>query len=172
MNSLIALLRGVNVGGTGKLPMKDLAAMCTKLGFADVKTYIQSGNVVFRTKLSAEKAGAALEKALAAYMGKPIGVVLRDAKAMADVVKSNPYAKEPGNRVYVLFSNEPVDKALFKALKGPAGETAVPRVNEAYVHYPEGMGQSKLKLPKMAGTVTARNMNTVARLAEMAAVSR
>lgn len=171
MNSLVALLRGVNVGGTGKLAMKDLAGVCTKLGFADVRTYIQSGNVVFRTRLPADQAGAALEKALAAHMGKPVGVVMRDAAAMAELVRANPYASAPGNRVYVLFATELVPKAAFKALEGPAGETAVARALEVYIHYPEGMGQSKLKLPKMAGTVTARNMNTVTTLAEMASAT-
>ncbi len=76
-NTYIALLRAVNVGGTGKLPMKDLLSMCEALGFQQVKTYIASGNVIFSSKLSAKACQDLLEKALADYAGKFVGVFIR-----------------------------------------------------------------------------------------------
>ena len=83
MTGYIALLRAVNVGGTGKLPMTELKAMCEAAGFSGVQTYIASGNVVFRAAHSEAHVKAALEKALAAYSGKPMGVLVHTAAEMA-----------------------------------------------------------------------------------------
>src|SRR5882757_4672655 len=77
MPSYIALLRAVNVGGTGKLPMSELKAMCVAEGFAKVQTYIASGNVVLESRLSAARVKAVLEQRLHAYAGKPVGVIIR-----------------------------------------------------------------------------------------------
>ena len=85
MTSYVALLRAVNVGGTGKLPMSDLKSMCEKAGFARVRTYIASGNVVFGSDLTEAGVKATLEAALAAYAGKPVGVLVRTAAEMAEV---------------------------------------------------------------------------------------
>src|SRR5262245_38232826 len=79
----VALLRAINVGGTGKLPMADLKAMCEEAGFAHVATYIASGNVVFESSAPEAKVKAALEKRLQGYAGKPVGVVVRTAAEMA-----------------------------------------------------------------------------------------
>ena len=101
MAAFVALLRAVNVGGTGKLPMTDLKAICEKLGFTKVQTYIASGNVVFESKASEATVKAALEKRLHAYASKPIGVVVRTAAEMAAVVKANPFAKaSPSQKPY------------------------------------------------------------------------
>ncbi len=75
MNVHVALLRAVNVGGTGKLPMRELVAMCEDAGFADVRTYIASGNVVFRSGLDESTVREALAQRLQAYAGKPVGVL-------------------------------------------------------------------------------------------------
>ena len=85
--SYVALLRAVNVGGTGKLPMAELRAMCESAGFSSVKTYIASGNVVFRSKLPAAKVKALLEEALLKYAGKPVGVLLRTAAELKSVME-------------------------------------------------------------------------------------
>ena len=77
MNAYIALLRAVNVGGTGKLPMTELKAMCETAGFKSVRTYIASGNVVFASTKSESQVKVALEAALAKYAGKPVGVMVR-----------------------------------------------------------------------------------------------
>ena len=79
MTTYIALLRAVNVGGTGKLPMADWKALCTELGFRRVETYIASGKVIFDHDMPAARVQAQLEKRLLAYAGKTVGVFVRTA---------------------------------------------------------------------------------------------
>src|SRR6266702_4410401 len=93
MTRHVALLRAVNVGGTGKLPMADVRAICRDAGFTRVETYIASGNVIFESKGATLKVKAELEARLLAYAKKPIGVVLRTAAEMAAVLKANPFPK-------------------------------------------------------------------------------
>jgi uncharacterized protein (DUF1697 family) len=167
LNTYIALLRAVNVGGTGKLPMADLKAMCIALGFTQVQTYIASGNVVFQSALSVAKVQAALEAKLHTYAGKPVGVHLRTTAQMQAVREGNPFPKAAPNRVMAIFLDAPADKSMFTGITGQKDEQIALGLNELYVHYGEGMAQSKLKIPA-AKTGTARNMNTVGKLAEMA----
>ena len=167
MPAFVALLRAVNVGGTGKLPMSELKAMCEAEGYTQVQTYIASGNVVFATKSSATKIKAALESRLQHYAGKPVEVVVRTAAEMNDVLKANPFPDAAPNRVIVHFLNEsPPSDALHK-IKGQKDELMHLGQREIYVHYGEGMGSSKLVIPA-AKSGTGRNMNTVAKLAELA----
>src|SRR6202046_3777309 len=98
MTSFIGLLRAVNVGGTGKLPMSDLKELCEELGFGAVRTYIASGNVVFTSRKSETAVKAALEKRLEAYAGKPVGVLVRTAEQMVRVLSDNPFPKAAPNR--------------------------------------------------------------------------
>ncbi len=172
MAHYIALLRAINVGGTGKITMSDLRALCEDAKLADVRTYIQSGNVVFTSRLSEAKAKATLEKALHAHFGKAMGVLIRSDAEMADVLKRSPFKSAPGNRVYVHFLDTAPPAAAQKeiaAIRSPTGEQLKLSGRELFVHYANGMGASKLKLPKVILAGTARNMNTVAKLAEMAA---
>ena len=169
MTAYIALLRAVNVGGTGKLPMTELAAMCEAAGFAKVKTYIASGNVVFTSSKSEAAVKAALEKAMEKYAGKPVGVMVRSAAEMAAVGEDNPFADAPGNRVVAIFLDEPPAKDSIELATNVDGEEMALGKREIYVRYTDlGIGGSKLKIPA-AKAGTARNMNTVAKLAEMAA---
>ena len=168
MTAYVALLRAVNVGGTGKLAMTDLAAMCADAGFTDVKTYIVSGNVVFRSLLPEAKVRAALDKRLEAYAGKPVGVFIRTAEEMVAVRDNNPFPDEPGNRVVAIFLEAAPQSDALAGLKHQATEVLKPGTQELYVFYPEGQGSSKLQIPS-AKAGTARNMNTVVKLAEMAA---
>jgi len=168
MTAYIALLRAVNVGGTGKLPMAELKAMCEEAGFARVATYIASGNVVFTSRATERSVKAKLEEALTAYAGKHVGVMVRTAAEMAAVAKANPFSREAGNRVVAIFlDNKPPADAV-SAATGATDEELAAGVREIYVHYGEGMAHSKLKIPA-AKEGTARNMNTVATLAQMAA---
>jgi uncharacterized protein (DUF1697 family) len=98
MGAFVALLRAVNVGGTGKLPMSDLKAMCEELGCMSVRTYIASGNVVFSSRKSEAAIKIALEARLLAYAGKPIGVMVRSAAEIAQVHSDNPFPKAAPNR--------------------------------------------------------------------------
>ncbi|HSX60148.1 MAG TPA: DUF1697 domain-containing protein [Tahibacter sp.] len=168
MTAFVALLRAVNVGGTGKLPMAELKAMCEACGFAGVKTYIASGNVVFTTR----KSEAAVQKALAAalqdHAGKPVGVLVRTAAEMAAVLAANPFPKAAPNRTVAIFLDGPPPRDAAKKATHVNGEEIALGTREIYVHYGDGMADSKLKIPAAAAG-TARNMNTVAKLAEMAA---
>jgi uncharacterized protein (DUF1697 family) len=166
MTAYIALLRAVNVGGTGKLPMTELKAMCEAVGFAKVKTYIASGNVVFESKLSETKVKAALEAALEVYAGKPVGVAVRTAAEMAAVLAANPFPKAAPNRTVAIFLDQPPPDNALEAASGQQDEEMRLGLREIYVHYGEGMADSRLKIPA-AKNGTARNMNTIAKLAEM-----
>jgi uncharacterized protein (DUF1697 family) len=167
MTAYVALLRAVNVGGTGKLPMTELAAMCEKAGFDQVKTYIASGNVVFASGKSEKAVKAALEEAMEKYAGKPVGVMVRTAAEMAAAVRANPFPDAPSNRVVAIFLDETPLKDAAGNAKHLDGEEIALGKREIYVRYTDnGMGQSKLVIP--AGKAgTGRNMNTVAKLAEM-----
>jgi uncharacterized protein (DUF1697 family) len=165
--AFIALLRAVNVGGTGKLPMTELKAMCEALGFASVKTYIASGNVVFTSRKSESAVKKALEAALESYAGKPVGVLVRSAAEMQAVLSDNPFPKLAPNRTVAVFLDSPPPADTLKGVKGRNDEQIGLGCREIYVHYGDGMGQSKLVIPA-AKAGTARNMNTIAALAKMA----
>jgi uncharacterized protein (DUF1697 family) len=167
MTAFIALLRAVNVGGTGKLPMTELKAMCEAAGFTEVRTYIASGNVVFASSKSEAAVKADLEARLAAYAGKPVGVLVRTAAEMAALRDANPFPDEAPNRTVAIFLDEPAPADAAEKAVGRQDEQIRVGLREIYVHYGEGMGQSKLRIPA-ARTGTARNLNTVAKLAAMA----
>jgi uncharacterized protein (DUF1697 family) len=168
MAAFIALLRAVNVGGTGKLPMSELKAMCEELGFSAVRTYIASGNVVFTTRKSEAAIKAALERRLEAYAGKPVGVVVRPAQEMAEVAANNPFPKMAPNRTMALFLDHAPPADTLSTVRGQKDEEIALGRREIYIHYGDGMAKSKLVIPA-AKSGTARNMNTVAVLAKMAA---
>jgi len=168
MAAFVALLRAVNVGGTGKLPMSELKTMCEELGFTGVRTYIASGNVVFASRKTEAAVKAALEKRLAAYAGRAIGVMVRNAAEMVQVSADNPFPKAAPNRTMAIFLDAAPPKETLAAIRGKKDEEIKLGKREIYVHYGEGMAKSKLVVPA-AKTGTARNMNTVAVLAKMAA---
>ncbi|MEO8320262.1 MAG: DUF1697 domain-containing protein [Bradyrhizobium sp.] len=167
MAAFIALLRAVNVGGTGKLPMSELKSMCETLGFSGVRTYIASGNVVFSSRKSEAAVKKALEAALESYAGKPVDVMVRTLAEMQAVLADNPFPKAAPNRTMALFLDQPPHADVLKAVKGRKDEEITLGRREIYIHYGDGMGQSKLVVPA-AKAGTARNMNTIAALAKMA----
>lgn len=167
MAKYVALLRAVNVGGTGQLLMSDLISICRDAGFAGVETYIASGNVVFESKAAASRVKADLEARLLAHAGKPIGVVVRTAAQMRAILDANPFPEAQPKYTYAIFLDErPPSDALLHAV-GKNGEDMRLGEREIFVHYGSGMGRSKLRIPA-AKTGTARNMNTVAKLVEIA----
>lgn len=168
LHTYIALLRAVNVGGTGKLPMAELRAMCEGLGFREVRTYIASGNVVFRSAKRAAGVKAALEERLAAYAGKPVGVVLRQHAELVRALEAQPFTTAAPNRVVVIFLDEPPPADTLATLRHRRDEQVALGEREIYVHYGDGMADSRLVIPA-ARAGTARNLNTVARLIGMAA---
>ena len=165
----VALLRAVNVGGTGKLAMADLKAVCDELGFAGAKTFIQSGNVVFRSDLPEPAVQAKLEQALAAKLGKAPGVLLRSRRQLDDIAaRAERFLDAKPNLLLITFLPEPPPADALDKLVAPDGEEVRIDGREIYVHYPNGSGRSKLKLPALRPG-TARNLNTIRKLAEMAA---
>ena len=170
----VALLRGINVGGNKKVPMADLRAMTAGLGFADPRTLLQSGNLVFDGKAQAT---AKLEQLLEAATKKTIGVecsyLVRTAEDWTRIVAANPFAKvaiaDPSHLV-VTACREAPDRAALDALRAEVrGEEDFELVGrELFVRYPDGIGTSRLALAlsknKLGTVCTARNWNTVLKI--------
>lgn len=163
----VALLRAVNVGGSGRLEMRALRAVCEACGFSAVRTYIASGNVLFTAEASETDVRTRLAAALEASLGAAVGVVVRSGAELAEVLAANPFADEAPNRVHVIFLDAPTPSDALAGLTGQSDEQIVAGLREIYVRYPRGQGVSRLRLPAARGG-TARNLGTIARLAEMA----
>lgn len=168
MQTWVALLRAVNVGGF-TLPMAELRALCERAGFSEVRTYIASGNLLLRDNGSEKAIKTKLEAVLHAHAGKPVGVVLRSGAELQAVIDANPFADAESNRVIVFFLDAAPATDALANVKNHAGERIALGTREIYVDYTAtgGQGQSKLQIPA-AKTGTGRNLNTVAKLAEMA----
>lgn len=164
MTVYIAFLRAVNVGGTGKLPMSDLVRIAESIGFLRPKTYLATGNLMFESAGSEEEVKSKLTEALTEYAGKPASVVVRTAAELASVLSANPFPDAAPNRTAVIFLDSPPPAHL--EVVAPDGEEVRAGNREVYVHYPRGMGRSKLKM-SIGKKGTARNINTVTRLVTM-----
>jgi uncharacterized protein (DUF1697 family) len=175
MTTLIALLRGINIGGHHPLPMKELAALLEEMGLREVRTYIQSGNVVFRCEVKNKAALAArISAAIKAQHGFAPQVLLLDAAELRKAMAGNPYpeAEAAPKSLHLLFLAEvpqhPDLKALAALKTGSEHFTLAGKV--FYLHAPEGIGRSRLaaQAEKLLGVVASgRNWNTVCKLAEM-----
>jgi uncharacterized protein (DUF1697 family) len=168
MTAYVALLRAVNVGGTATLAMADLKAMCSDAGFAQVQTYIASGNVAFNSEASPARVKSELESRLLAHAGKPIDVVVRTASELAAVLKQNPFPNARTKYTVAIFLDKAPPADALQHAVGVKDEKMRLGAREIFVHYGSGQGKSKLRIPAAKGG-TARNMNTVAKLADMAA---
>jgi uncharacterized protein (DUF1697 family) len=167
MTRFVALLRAVNVGGTGKLSMSDLKSLCLDAGFSRVETYIASGNVIFESEGEAAEAKAMLEARLLTLANRPIDVVVRTAHEMAAILVANPFRSADPKLSYVIFLNDPPPPDASRDVVGRGDEELHLGDREIFVLYPGGMGRSKLRIPA-AKSGTARNLNTVAKLVEIA----
>ncbi len=176
------MLRSINVGGRNRLPMADLRAIVGSLGFDDVATYLQSGNVVFSTTGAARAAAKAIEAAINASAGLEVPVVARRARDLAAVLGSNPYREfeaEP-TTVHVTFLDTEPDADGLLALERRADDFGGDRFEaigtEVFLYCPKGYGETKLTnafLERQLGTTaTTRNWRTVTALAEMVGAAR
>ena len=178
MPRYVALLRAINVGGRNMVPMKDLAAIFADLGCANVRTYIQSGNVVFE---ASAKTAATLPQAVSASIAERFGhrvpVVLRSASELARAIEANPFLARgvPKNELHIAFLADAPTKARVAALDQ---RRSLPDAfelggREVYLHLPNGGGRSKLTndyFDRTLGTTsTVRNWRTVEQLASMLA---
>lgn len=175
MTRYALLLRGVNVGTKNSLPMAELRAMLAKLGCTDVKTYVQSGNAVFGTKLGAAALTKAIEGALERYMGRPIATTLRTRDQMQAVVDNSPFTNVATNPAYlcVTFLSHAPTKPEVAPLHAQEWKPELFKVagKEIYTWHPNGQGRSPLAVAlgnlDLRGAVTTRNWNTVLKLLEM-----
>jgi uncharacterized protein (DUF1697 family) len=176
VQTFAALLRGINVGGKVKIPMADLRATLSSLGFEDVVTYIQSGNAVFRAPKSDEKAVATgIERAIQEAFGHDVAVLLRTHDELEQVERGTPYPVDDAapTRVHVVFLDEAPAKAAVSGLdpnRSPGDEFAV-LGREIYLSLPNGLGRSKLTIDwferGLGVRATARNWNTLRKLIEL-----
>jgi uncharacterized protein (DUF1697 family) len=175
--TFIALLRGINVGGHNKIPMPELRSVSAELGWGEVQTYIQSGNLVFTAGAAPSALEAELERAIERRFGLLIPVIVRAATDWPAYVKSNPFPdvceKEP-NLVMLGLSKSPpkADTEMRLQERAAPGERIV-RVSDAlWIHFGSGMARTKLSpalLDRLAGSpVTMRNWRTVLKLGELA----
>ena len=175
MGHRLALLRAVNVGGR-KLPMAALRETCGRLGWTQVATYIQSGNIVFEATGSDAALEAALEQAIAREFGLDVPVVVRSRAHWAKLAAANPFARaarDAPNRLQLLVSKRPpaADAADKLAARAQAGEQVAAAGGGLWIHFPEGVARSKLTpaaIDKAIGSpATGRNYRTVIKLKEM-----
>ncbi|MEZ4266832.1 MAG: DUF1697 domain-containing protein [Myxococcota bacterium] len=175
MSEWIALLRAVNLGGTRKVPMAELRTALGGLGYAKVRTLLASGNVVFEADgADAQALEAKLEADLLAVAGVRTEVMVRDPGEWAALMAANPFVAESESqpsRLALLVMKTAVDRAKADAyLAGYGGGEKVAFVGrDAFIYFPDGMGVSKLATGKF-GVGTARNWNTVQKLAAMVGV--
>jgi uncharacterized protein (DUF1697 family) len=172
----VALLRGINVGGKHLVPMKMLAEMFARAGCADVRTYIQSGNVVFAASPAvAKEIAGQIGKEIRKRLGHEVPVVVRSAEQFARVIEHNPFAgrKEFENAAHVLFCTDKLSTANVKRLdpQRSPGDEFVCREQEIYLWAPNGVGKTKLTnayFDGVLGTIcTGRNWRTVMKLKAM-----
>jgi uncharacterized protein (DUF1697 family) len=173
----VAFLRAVNVGGTGKIAMAELKALAEDIGLSDPKTLLQSGNLVFE---AGAKSTAALEKLLEREIAKRFAiqpdVMVRTARQLKAVIVRNPFSKEAKSdpaRLHVHFLKTSTDAAAVASLSGAikGREIVKGTGGEVFIYFPDGAGNSKLTNAvierHLGARGTARNWNTVTKLAEM-----
>lgn len=177
MTACVSLFRGINVGGNRIVPMKELKSLHETLGFRDVVTYIQSGNVVFTSdETDPSQLASQIEESFAQKFGFRSQVIVRTAAELEETIANNPFQnapeKEP-NRILVLFLAIRAESSTLEELKksynGPEEMYLIGQ--ELFIYYPDGMGRSKLTLllieKKLKTAGTGRNWNTVLKLREM-----
>jgi uncharacterized protein (DUF1697 family) len=175
MGRQVALLRGINVGGKKKVAMADLRALVEGLGHTDVRTYINSGNVVFASGTpgaARDELETAIEQAIEAELGLDVAVIVRTHEELAAAVDANPFPDAVPPRLLLSFLREAPAAdgyAAAEAVESGADEFRVDGTT-VYLHCPDGIGRSKLAeaLSKPKGPVgTARNLATVRKLVEL-----
>jgi uncharacterized protein (DUF1697 family) len=174
VNTYIALFRGINVGGKGVLPMKDLVRILEGLGFREVKTYIQSGNAVFRSApLPTEETAREIRSRILETHGFAPAVLLLEASELQDAIDRNPFVTTDGKALHLFFlESEPAEPDLDGMMAAKAQTEEFKLVRKVfYLYAPDGIGRSKLaaRVEHYVGVpATARNWNTVSQLILMA----
>ena len=168
MTAYVALIRAVNISGTGKLPKDQLKAMGEACGFRAVHTFIASGNMLFASDLAEDEVRGLIGGRIADHFAKPVPVYVRSAAEMAEVAADNPFADDKPNRAFAYFIDEELSQAMLHAARDVNGERLALGPRCIYISYGDGIGKTRLKLPAVKQG-TARNMNSVARIAALLA---
>lgn len=171
----IALLRGINVGGHRRVPMAELRALVASLGYAEVASYIQSGNLVFGATADESSIVVTLEGAIEDVFGFAVPVIVRSAEEMAGVAAAHPLvdtAAHPRRAMVAFLDRVPeVDLATVIEAEAYLPDRFVASGREVYLDYPDGSARSKLTHSLLEGTLdvraTIRNWNTVTKLADL-----
>ena len=179
MNSWIAILRGINVSGLRKLPMKELSTLFEGLRCNNVRTYIQSGNVVFESaKLDPTTFSKQVEAAIKKQYDYHVPVLVRSLEEMKRASTANPYLERKGielDKLHVTFLAEPPEPAFAEKIVGTnfSNGSFILKGREIYVHCPDGYGKTKLnntffesKLKVIASTRNWRTVNELVRMGE------
>ena len=168
MTAYVALIRAVNVSGTGKLPKEDLKAIGEACGFGNCRTFINSGNLLFTSELAESAVKQRIEEKLSGYFGKTVPAFVRSATEMAEAIEKNPFGDDKPSRVMAHFIDDKPDQTMLDEARDVQGERLALGPRLIYVSYGEGIGKTKLKLPAVKQG-TARNMNSVAKMADLLA---
>jgi uncharacterized protein (DUF1697 family) len=172
VTSYVAFLRGVNLGPTKKVSMPELRALASELGYADVASHLNSGNLIFSTAKKAATVERELSAAIAETFGHPVDVTVRTADELQRVLADNPYPDGDPSQVTVAFLTGPVKAQAQErvAARAVPGERFTFGEREIYVDYANGIGNSKLAATFSAVvgvSATVRNVRTVVKLVEL-----
>lgn len=168
MTAYVALVRAVNVSGTGKLPKEELKAMGEACGFAKVRTFINSGNLLFASDLAEGEVKLRIEERLAAFLGRPVPAFVRNAAEIVEVGNKNPFVDDKPSQVMAHFIDENPVPSMIDEARDVQGERLAIGPRVIYISYGSGIADSKLKMPILKRG-TARNMNSVGKIAELLA---
>ena len=173
MNTYLALFRGINVGGKNILPMKELIAILGAMGFENIRTYIQSGNVVFQSKKKLnEKSASEISKQVRDKKGFEPKLLLLGAEELQNTIANNPFSTGDGKTLHFFFLESPPRQPNTERLMALKADSEEFKLDDKvfYLYAPEGIGRSKLAAgveKTLDVPVTARNCNTVAKLISM-----
>ena len=171
--SYVALLRGINVSGINKIPMRELASLCADLGWGSVRTCLQTGNVVFTSAASAVALEAALEQAIEARFGFSIPVIVRSAgdfEACLDGAALRDLAAADPSRLLLYLTKAPIPAWAIESLdsRAKAGERIFVQEASLWIYFSNGVGSSKLTPSvidrAVQSSATGRNWNTVSKI--------
>lgn len=168
----VLLLRGINLGNR-RIPMPELKALATELGHTEVSTYIASGNLILTSDRKPDAVAAELDKTIAQRYGFEVDCAIRSAAELAAAIAGNPFPDGDPKQVVIGFARTPIEAGAADRMVGLAAPDERFRIigREVYADFPGGQARSRLasQLVKAAGQpVTARNVRTVATLAELA----
>ncbi len=177
----VAILRGINVGGKRKILMTDLKELFKELGFSDIVTYIQSGNVIFNVNrpINNLELATTIESAISDKFGFDVPVIVRTHDEIQEILTSNPFLKDNGvdvNTLYLTFLKEIPEPKYVEAIEAfdPAPDKYIMRGRHVFILYSERYSQSKLTNDffekKLKTSATTRNWKTIMKIAELSAV--